>query len=171
MLSGVSQWLVSSGYHVSIIARNAERMDELVKQVSDPERIIPLLVDYKDDIQFCQKIKEAVCKNGPIQTVVAWIHSDAISALSLLLQEVSVNNDSWELYHVLGSRANAEELIRTLVLPATCRYSQVQLGFVVDNGRSRWLTNQEISNGVLEAIQQRTKRLTIGQLEPLGDRP
>ncbi|GKV68650.1 short-chain dehydrogenase [Sporosarcina sp. NCCP-2716] len=169
MLSGVSQWLVSAGYHVSIIARSAERMNELVKRVSNSERVTPLLVDYKDDLLLRMKIKEAIHQNGPIGTVVAWIHSDAVSALPLLLQEVSMDYDNWELYHVLGSQANAEEVKRSLIVPANCLYSQVQLGFVLDNGHPRWLTNQEISDGVLDAIRQRTERMTVGQVEPHTD--
>lgn len=171
MLSGVSQWLVSAGYHVSIIARNAERMNELVKTVSTSERVTPLLVDYKDNARFRQKLTDTIQVNGPVQTVIAWIHSDAGSALQLLMQDVAADNGSWELFHVLSSQSNAEEVKRNIVVPANCLYSQVQLGFVVDNGRSRWLTNREIAEGVLDAMRQRKGRLTIGQLEPQADRP
>ena len=58
---------------------------------------------------------------------------------------------AWELYHVLGSSSNLDEMLRKVPVPPECAYHQVQLGFVVEGSRSRWLTHDEISNGVIDA--------------------
>ena len=41
MLSGVSLWLLDQGYHVSIIARNSDRMKNLIEQTDLDSHITP----------------------------------------------------------------------------------------------------------------------------------
>ena len=48
------------------------------------------------------------------------------------------------------------------------RDSQVVLGFKRESGVSRWLTDDEISDGVLEAIRKREAQHSVGTLETLG---
>ncbi|GIP63126.1 hypothetical protein J32TS6_16810 [Virgibacillus pantothenticus] len=46
-------------------------------------------------------------------------------------------------------------------MPDSCLYYQIRLGFVIKGGQSRWLTNEEISDGVIKAIKNKNK------IEPL----
>ncbi len=39
------------------------------------------------------------------------------------------------------------------------------------SNRSRWLTHEEISKGVIDAINNPKGRYIIGQIEPWGQRP
>lgn len=171
MLSEVTLWLISQGYHVSIIARNAERMDKLVKRAGTKHHVTPLLVDYTDGKKLQEKLKNTISKNGEIDLVVAWIHSYATEALSIIIDEVSHQMHQWQLFHILGSRSNVERIRENLAIPNFCTYYQVQLGFIIDNGHSRWLTNEEISSGIIEAIKRKEKVVTIGQVEPREKRP
>jgi hypothetical protein len=50
-------------------------------------------------------------------------------------------------------------------------YSQVILGFVLDGNSSRWLTNDEISAGVIKAIEQPEEISIVGSIEPWERRP
>ena len=50
-------------------------------------------------------------------------------------------------------------------------YFQVVLGFKKEAGSSRWLTNDEISDGVLEAIKLREMCHIIGTVTPWDQRP
>lgn len=51
-------------------------------------------------------------------------------------------------------------------------YHAVILGFVLlPGGQSRWLTNSEISQGVLDAIAAEAKRHIVGTVEPWSRRP
>jgi hypothetical protein len=66
-------------------------------------------------------------------------------------------------FHVRGSavadpsrtRSEAEEQFAHY---PTLHYLQVILGFVLENGRSRWLTDVEISQGVVTAIEPWSSR-------------
>lgn len=171
MLADTSLWLVSQGYHVSVIGRNRGRMGQLIGRSTNQSQMTPILVDYNDDFQLIQALKSSVEINGPIQLVVAWIHSYAERALQLISQEIAQSNESWKLFHVLGSSTNLTEMKEEVKIPDSCQYHQVQLGFVIENGHSRWLTNKEISQGVIEAIYNDTLLHIVGTLEPWEKRP
>lgn len=171
MLSGVSLWLLEQGYHVSIIARNSDRMKDLTDQTDLNNRITPLLVDYSNDNELQEKVNETIERNGAIDLVVAWIHSTAPNAMKIIAKEVSISNRAWKLFHVLGSSSDLNRIKQEVTVPTGCSYHQVQLGFVIEGGSSRWLTHNEISDGVIEAIEKRNKILTIGQIDSWEKRP
>lgn len=171
MLSDVSLWLAAKGYHVSVIARNPKRMEELIKKANPKDKITPLLVDYTYGDQLQEQINETIKKNGGIDTVVAWVHSVAENALSIIINEVSQRQSEWELFHILGSASNLDRIKQKASVPENCLYYQVQLGFVMADTHSRWLTNQEISAGVIEAMEKKEKIHIVGQLEPWENRP
>ncbi|MCT2534803.1 short-chain dehydrogenase [Aquibacillus koreensis] len=171
MLSDVSLWLVDRGYHVSIIARNSNRMEKLMSTTHLKDNITPLLVDYTDGEKLQEQIHYTVEKNGSIDIVVAWIHSVAEHALSVIINEVSQKQDEWELFHILGSSSDLDRIKQKASVPENCLYYQIQLGFVNDGSHSRWLTNAEISAGVMEGIKKKERVHTVGQLEPWENRP
>ncbi|MED3623601.1 short-chain dehydrogenase [Neobacillus thermocopriae] len=171
MLSKVSLWLIENGYHVSVIARNAERMKKLIQEAGSDGRVTPLFVDYRDSDDLKKNIHQTIKQNGNINIVVAWIHSIAENALQIIVNEVTKGNTDWELFHILGSRANLEEIKKKAVVPINCKYYQVQLGFKMEGTRSRWLTNEEISEGIIEAIKKKKNMFMIGQMEPWEKRP
>jgi hypothetical protein len=52
-----------------------------------------------------------------------------------------------------------------------CLRHYVQLGFIIENGHSRWLTHEEISAGVIQAICTKKPVTQVGLLEPWEMRP
>lgn len=172
MLSNTSLWLASKGYHVSVIGRNANRMESLIRKSIDKSLITPILVDYSDESQLKRKLRHVIDQNGPIELVVSWIHSYSDSALGIITKEISNwSEGAWTLFHVLGSSRNLSEIKREITLPDSCRYRQVQLGFIIENHHSRWLTNEEISQGVIDSIKNDKIINTIGTIEPWERRP
>lgn len=171
MLSGVSLWLLEQGYHVSIIARNSSRMKDLIEQTDLASHITPLLVDYSNYDELQKNVQETINENGAIDIVVAWIHSTAPNALKIITKEISISESEWELFHVLGSNSDLNRIKREVSMPTGCTYHQVQLGFVIEDSGSRWLTNEEISDGVIRAIKQRDKLKTIGQIDSWENHP
>ncbi|WP_050613509.1 short-chain dehydrogenase [Bacillus testis] len=172
MLSRVSLWLIDNGYHVSIIARDAERMKQLLQEASSESHVTPLLVDYRNNDELKEEINRAIKENGNIDLVVAWIHSIAENALQIIANEVSKGENSCELFHIVGSSSNLNEIKKKSNAPSDyVHYYQVQLGFKFEDTQSRWLTNKEISEGVIEAIRKKKKVLIIGQIEPWENRP
>lgn len=166
MLAEVSLWLVNQGYIVTVVGRNEEKMKALMKK--DELNIVPLLVDYHDTNQFRNCIRQTIAQNGPIDLVVAWIHSIGDDVLRILSSEISNN---WQLFHVLGSRANLPYIKNIVQLSPNCMYFQIQLGFIIEANHSRWLTHQEISAGVIDAIKKKENTLIVGVLEPVEKRP
>jgi hypothetical protein len=168
MLSEVSLWLVGEGYHVSVVGRNAERMQRLTTR---SEHISPVLVDYKDEVRLATELERTVKNNGAVELVAAWIHSDAPRALGHVVSAVGDQNREWSLFHVLGSSADLGEVKKSVHVPANCSYHQVQLGFVLEGGGSRWLRNDEIADGVIEAVAAKGEVSLVGVLEPWERRP
>lgn len=168
MLSEVSLWLAGEGCHVSVVGRDAERMQRVTTR---SEHISPVLVDYKNEIQFAAGLERAVEENGPIELVVAWIHSDAPQALDQVISTVRNQIGECSLYHVLGSRADLREVKESVSIPAGCSYHQVQLGFLLEGDCPRWLRNDEIASGVIEAVAAKREVSLVGMLEPRKLRP
>ncbi|WCH45748.1 short-chain dehydrogenase [Lysinibacillus sp. OF-1] len=96
--------------------------------------------------------------------VIAWIHSYAETVLESIASEIS---GIW----ILGSSANLNEIKDKIHLLEITHYRQVQLGFIMENGQSRWLTHKEISQGVIDAIQYDRSINIVGTLQPWEQRP
>ncbi|GEL06437.1 short-chain dehydrogenase [Rummeliibacillus stabekisii] len=172
MLSNTSLWLVSKGYQVSVIGRDAKRMESLISKSIDSSLMTPVLVDYNDETLLTTKLRETIKCNGPIDLVIAWIHSYAESALEVIANEISNQSDRyWQLFHILGSSKNLSEVKGKFSLPHSTRYRQIQLGFILENDQSRWLTNDEISQGVIDSIKSGKSINIIGTVEPWGKLP
>jgi hypothetical protein len=171
MLSKISLWLVNEGYHVSVIGRNPERMNQLINLSKEKSQFTPLLIDYCQDIQLREQLKRTIKKSGPINLVVAWIHSAGKNVLNVVSQELSSDKNSWRLFHVLGSSSDLNEVKnKTKVVPSFL-YHQIQLGFIIENGHSRWLTNDEICDGIKDSIVNDKLLKIVGTLEPWEKRP
>ncbi|QSB09612.1 short-chain dehydrogenase [Lysinibacillus fusiformis] len=167
MLADTSLWLVNKGYHVSIIGRSAYRMENLRNRTTKPSLLTPILVDYCDITLLKEKLEETIAHNGPIELVIAWIHSYADTTLENISSVISNwNSGKWKLFHVLGSKVNVSEVQEKLKLLDRTQYRQIQLGFMMEKGHSRWLTHEEISQGVVAAIQHDLPVHIVGTLQP-----
>ncbi|WP_339226387.1 short-chain dehydrogenase [Oceanobacillus sp. FSL K6-2867] len=171
MLADVSIWLLDQGYHVSIIARNSVRLHQLMERTSFKNKLTPLLVDYRNSDELQQQVHTTIEQNGEINLIVAWIHAKAPDALEVIAKEVSAHTADLELFHVLGSSKDLSKTKQEATFTKDSTYYQVRLGFVIKNNYSRWLTNKEISSGVIEALKQKDTIRTIGQIEPWERRP
>lgn len=168
MLKEATLWLTEQDYHVSVIARNSSKMKRLMMECNNPDSITPILVDYKDSELFAAELRKL---HGKIDLVVAWIHSVAPEALGIITSTFASQRDTWQLYHVLGSSSNISEIKKKVQAPDNCSYHQVQLGFILEGNASRWLTNEEISSGVIAAIESGRALHVVGVLEPWEKRP
>lgn len=169
MLKGVTLWLAEQHYHVFVIGRSRKKLNDVVKK-AEPGRITPVSVDYHEDNNFRTKVAEIIRKHSPIELAVTWIHSSARHAFDILSEEIASGTEAnWRLFHVRGSTAAlSTEPVPT---PQNCLYRQILLGFVIENGQSRWLTHQEIVDGIIKAIEKDQKQSIIGSIEPWEKRP
>lgn len=168
MLKEASIWLASKYDYVTVIGRSKKKMKFLIDQCKN---INPLYLDYHNTNHLKLRIEEQIRKLGDIDLVVAWVHSTAPDTLSTIINMVSKQNNNWNLVHILGSRSNLETIKKNISISENCTYSQVQLGFVRENNKTRWLTNTEISSGVIKAISQKDAKYIVGMIEPWEQRP
>lgn len=168
MLAKVSVWLAKNGYHVSIVGRNPKTMQTVL--VQNPTQLTPVLVDYTHTREWAEQIQDIQQKNGPIHLVVAWVHSTAPEAIPCLL-ELLTTAQPVNFFHINGSSSNLQDVKANIPVPDHVRYHQIQLGFKIVNGISRWLTNDEIADGVIQAIRKEQDEMLIGAIEPWDLRP
>lgn len=163
MLSGLVEALAGDGGRLSLLSRHA----------SQARGENGFDCDYRDDQAFAAALAAAVDRSGPVDLAVAWFHTLKIAAPRLLAERVD-----GRLFQVLGSAiadpGHPDRLARAAGVAADlpdCRLRQIVLGFKPTDGGSRWLTNAEISRGVLEAVSADQTLTIIGQVEPWSARP
>ena len=170
MLRGVVVELALRGHIVSVVARGGERLASLEREGEG--RIHGLAADWNDASRLEQTIADSAVQRGPIALAVVWIHSSSPEGPIAVARAVA---PARRFFHVLGSAAadpsrpdsGAQARFEALGLA----YHEVILGFVVEGGRSRWLTNDEIAGGVLHSIDADMPRSVVGVVEPWSFRP
>lgn len=160
MLAKASLWLADQQYLVSVIGRNVQKLNRLT-QVS--KNVNPISVDYNNKNQLASELQNCVKTYGAYEIVVAWIHHHEKQIIDIIRSENRIDSHAeWRLFHVLGSGSNPDEMKREIGDIGNCVYHQVQLGYVMENNRSRWLTHDEISDGVINAIRTNAKQYFVG---------
>ncbi|KQW71494.1 hypothetical protein ASE17_00930 [Phenylobacterium sp. Root77] len=161
MLSGLVEALAGDGGRLSLLSRHASQHPGGID------------CDYHDAAAFSRALEVAVERNGPIDLAIAWFHTLRIAAPRLLAEQVR-----GRMFQVLGSATADPAHPQRLATAAAvaeglqgCQLRQVVLGFQVTGDGSRWLTNEEISGGVLDAVRTDRPLTIIGQVEPWAARP
>lgn len=157
MLAGVVCFMTSRFDAVTVLARDPQKMAPLLEK---SPRIHPLYVDYRKASGLRDAIHEAVFDRGEISSIVAWVHQDGRDALSTIIEQTNAQ----AILHVLGSRANPVAERSRIRLRGGQSYSQVQLGSIVKHGARRWLTDEEIVQGVTEAFVQKSTYRVVGEM-------
>lgn len=176
MLKNVSLYFTSHGMNVSVIARNPGKFEQLILSKGIHGYINPLRADYNDYEQLKRRIVNAVSIYGPIETVVAWIHSSAPEAPHIIAEIVNSYNIPVKYFHILGIEhsdpsAVNEDYKEIFYRLKNIFYRKVILGFIIEDDKSRWLTDTEISNGVIDALKKDDDVFTVGRTEPWEMKP
>jgi uncharacterized protein YbjT (DUF2867 family) len=149
MLAGLCRALASEGWQVTVVGRNEEK---LARATGGDSRLHALSVDYEDVDAFTAALDVAASARGPVTLAVCWIRSWAPHSLLAAADAVVADG---RLFHVLGSQGSDDSApaIEALEAREELRYRQVQLGVVDESTGHRWLTNEEISAGLRDAIR------------------
>lgn len=163
---------------VSVIARNPYRLHDAAARLPRPPAgsLNLIALDYHDTPALRAALEQAVRDHGPIEPAVCWIHGTAPEAPGVVAQYTGTPERPGRFFHVLGSVAadpSRPDPGRRAALERAgpILYREVIRGFVIDAGRSRWLTHREISQGVLEAIRADRPRSIVGTVTPWPARP
>jgi len=170
MLAGAVRGLVQRGWRVSVLARRASAFAMRQDGVTGYD------CNYNDTDALIATLNRARDGEGPIALSVGWFHT--LGPAPMLTTRTGSAEAPGRFFHVLGSAMADPEHPDRLAKAAEsakdaafCLYRQVLLGFVVEGGAARWLTNDEISAGVLRAIDDDAPFSAIGVTEPWSLRP
>ncbi len=176
MLKGVSLYYASHGCNVSVIARNQTCLNDLIETKCEPGFINPVRVDYKDYFNLKDKIISSIETYGSIEQCVCWIHSTSPDAPYVIADILNEQNIFSKYFHVLGCEykdplAENTDIEKNFEKYKNLLYRKIILGFVNEDPDSRWLTNTEISNGVIDGIIREKSTHIVGTVEPWERKP
>ena len=170
MLSGVTEFLSENYDTVSLICRNEKRINLSLKNINQ------IILDYSY-YKFLSKSLESSIKNfGNIDLVASWIHSSAPLAPFIIAEKINSFGKQFRYFDVLGSAyANPSEdnseRENSFLKCENILYRKIILGFKIENNISRWLTNDEISSGVIDAVKKDNVETIIGTVTPWELKP
>lgn len=162
MLQKAVRHILLHGYHVTFVARDPRKIESVRKDHLGRTDFVAL--DYHDT----NALIKAVAENGPYNGVICWMHSTANASLKALLQYCSEICSGIPFYQIKGSGHIKDERLKTSQDMSGVSYRDILLGFKIEHGASRWLTNDEIAEGVIHAFDTGDRRTIIGQVEPSG---
>jgi len=154
MLAGLTSSLAARDHVVTSVSREGgepwagDACNSLLQG-----RITPVEVDYRDGVALVAALEQARDDRGPIELAVCWIHTDAPDAPRIVADALAPGA---RLVQVFGTRVWPLEDV-----PLHIAYRRVLLG--AKNGR--WLTHEEISGGVLEAVDTDRPVSIVGERE------
>lgn len=170
MLSKVTEYLTGKYDTVSAISRDEKKINPNLKNIN------PLIVDYTYYKFLSKSLQSAVEKFGNIELVVSWIHSTAPLAPNIIAEKLNSYHTPLRFFDILGSayaNPSKNSIEREIALKENenLLYRKVILGFKIEDNSSRWLTNDEISSGVIEAIKNDEEEKIVGIVSPWDKRP
>lgn len=167
MLARATEWFGAEGYHVTVIARAPDALCE------GNAALHPVSCDWNNEEGFFDAVSVAPAP----ELVLMWQHGPW-RRLPLEVAKVLSARQAFDLYLVLGSAvsdpAREDEVAKieeTFAEVSGCRLHLILLGFVSEGATSRWLTNEEISTGAIEAMTSQSRRTVIGTTRPWSARP
>jgi molybdopterin-guanine dinucleotide biosynthesis protein A len=142
MLRPLVAQLAGRGHPVSVVSRRGGAMGE---------GVTALAVDYRDGAALESSLARAVDERGAFELAVCWIHTDAPDAPTVVARHVRPGG---RLTQVFG----------TAVWPLERPPVRVALRQVLLGSRGgRWLTDVEISDGVLAAVDADVPVHVVGE--------
>jgi len=162
MLARVTTTLAIRSTRVDVLARHPS--------VLDGPNLHPVAVDWRRS-ETLEPYLRTIQASAPVDLALLWLHGDAGDTGQRLCQCARPKH----VVHVLSSAAAdpaRPQPERRRAYERWCdRYTEVILGFERDARGSRWLTDDEIVRGTLQAIDGDAPRLIVGTVEPWSARP
>ncbi|QXE02459.1 hypothetical protein [Terribacillus sp. DMT04] len=155
------------GHTVTVVARKKEKLKRLVSRADFPKRLHIVQSDY---LQL-EKFKNQLAQLSAPDVIVSWIHRSGNDAIQWLCNHYKVSDTRIAFFHIKGSSAHNPKQNFIPPYSNSIIYHEVILGFQLDSGVSRWLTNTEIAAGVVHAAEQKPPQYVVGTVEPWDKRP
>ncbi len=154
MLAGAVLALTKSYDVVGVVGRDIAKLNRLRDSSS---RIVPIAVDYSNTAHFNTTLDNFVKEKGRPELVISWVHDHTPGATL-----IAAKYCTGDFYDVTGQAGSKSEHIshEHEAKLSHIRYHRV----ILAHKGSRWLTNDEISDGVLAAVAQGLKQYIVGEL-------
>ena len=165
MLKAVVLDLAKQGYRVSVVARHDETLKVLVEEAAEYAGVIdPIALDWHNLGELTTALEQSVRDHGPFSLAVVWIHSTAPEAPIAVAQLIQ-----GDFFHVRSSSVGDPNYkdpvdVKKISELTNISYHDIILGSISHGHERRWLSNDEISSGVIEAIKAKQKRFIVGEL-------
>ena len=175
MLAGATAHLAAECEQLTFTAHTQASLERLKTELHGARaNCIGLTLDWNDETVLLETLVRHFEEHGYPDLSVIWLHKDKIGPKIANL--IAAGCESAAFFQVRGSAAakpDAKPLIKAEDFTAEARphYHQIILGFVVEGESARWLTNKEISDGVIAAIESQAQKSVIGVVEPWSMRP
>ncbi|WP_409253245.1 SDR family NAD(P)-dependent oxidoreductase [Bacillus sp. SCS-153A] len=170
MLGGAVEHLMKQGNKVTVLSRSHGKYERmLAKHGLEPEEVDFMTADYFDRDALVQVLNAHIKANGPFDQAVIWMRSTAIESFNAVLDILSRHSETVDVFKVNGSAAAHTTL--PFEFHQTIIMHHIILGFKIENGESRWLTNDEISEGVISALTSGVPITITGVTDPWDKRP
>ena len=152
--------------------RSLRALDEAISRSGCTHHTLAL--DWSSPDAFLAALTAHIKEVGAPSLVVAWLHHDRLGPE--IARCVGASGAPCAFCQVRGSAAarpaaHGDDLATDERIPENVTYRQVILGFRLVDGGSRWLTHDEISDGVLAAIADPQPVQVIGTVTPWERRP
>ncbi|MFJ8211226.1 hypothetical protein [Streptomyces sp. NPDC096033] len=173
MLAGVVGGLVRDGLTTVVVARKPPDPAVFGSHGTGGGRLIPVSADYTEPVRFADALRGAAARTGRFRLAVLWVHAGgrphAYAAVADTLADATV-------VEVLGSGAAAPSapVPRPPDALERTRHRPVVLGFTGPGRDTRWLSHEEIGDGVSAALRARRgdePYTVVGRVRPWEDRP
>ncbi|GEM_PF-173942 len=179
LLLGTTGMLAAAARHAAMQAEEAVIVSRHADSFSFGDealdaKCVSLPFSYEDE----PALLAALESHAPFSLALTWIRPRAELLRAALDALVAPGGT---LIEVMGSRSilagpNGEPSIASIRADALAHqpdiaYAQVVLGFVRENGASRWLTHEEISAAAIAQMEMPLPRRIAGTLEPWDARP
>lgn len=165
MLKSVCRFLVEQGYQISVIARHEETLNALVEEIGERKTSIhKIALDWNDSISLEKAIQKTIETFRAISLTVAWIHSSASEAPLIVAKLVGGGFFHIRSSSVLDTDYNDPVDVSAISELENIIYHRVVLGSKKEGADSRWLTNDEIATGVIEAITKHAPDFIVGEI-------
>jgi hypothetical protein len=170
MLRRASIAIAKSAQMFTAVAKRSESLNSLAQELGVPRNAASyyLALDWNQPTEFLAALSRHVEQVGPPSFVLAWLHD--VNLGPHVAHAVTEKGSHCELFQVLGSDAvnpmsQTAAVRREIEQHDHLGYHQIILGCVRESGRTRWLNDEEISAGVLEAISLERPFHIVGTTE------
>lgn len=172
MLRAASVALAQRSTSFAAVARTRASLEALASQVA-AQRARYVALDWGEPDRFISGLARLVEEFERPTQVLAWLHESR--SITMIAAVLWTPHRECNLYHVMGSAsarpADGLPLREEVDKMPGVAYFQIVLGYKRDFGVPRWLTDAEISQGVLEAVACRQPLHVVGLIEPWEQRP